>query len=77
MNYEENLKNLKEQLDRLKNMKYKSEARLEQLNAQKKYILNEIEKLGIKPEDLENEISNLKSEIDRLFAEANDLMPRL
>ena len=77
MNYEENLKNLKEQLDRLKNMKYKSEARLEQLNAQKKDILNEIEKQGIKPEDLENEISNLKSEIDRLFAEANDLMPRL
>ena len=67
MNYEENLKNLK----------YKSEARLEQLNAQKKDILNEIEKLGIKPEDLETEISNLKSEIDRLFAEANDLMPRL
>ena len=58
-------------------MKYKSEARLEQLNAQKKDILSEIEKLGIKPEDLENEISNLKSEIDRLFAEANDLMPRL
>jgi len=41
-------------------MKYKSEARLEQLNSQKKDILLEIEKLGIKPEDLEKEISNLK-----------------
>lgn len=77
MNYEENLKNLKEELDRLKNMKYKSEARLEQLNSQKKDILFEIEKLGIKPEDLEKEISNLKNEIDKLFNEANDLMPRL
>lgn len=77
MNYEENLKNLKEELDRLKNMKYKSEARLEQLNSQKKDILLEIEKLGIKPEDLEKEISNLKNEIDKLFNEANDLMPGL
>ena len=77
MNYEENLKNLKEELDKLKNMKYKSEARLEQLNSQKKDILLEIEKLGIKPEDLEKEISNLKNEIDKLFNEANDLMPRL
>lgn len=77
MNYEENLKNLKEELDRLKNMKYKSEARLEQLNSQRKDILLEIEKLGIKPEDLEKEISNLKNEIDKLFNEANDLMPRL
>ena len=77
MNYEENLKNLKEELDRLKNMKYKSEARLEQLNSQKKDILLEIEKLGIKPEDLEKEISNLKNEIDKRFNEANDLMPRL
>lgn len=77
MNYEENLKNLKEELDRLKNMKYKSEARLEQLNSQKKDILLEIEKLGIKPEDLEKEISNLKNEIDKLFNEAYDLMPRL
>ena len=77
MDYEENLKNLKEELDRLKNMKYKSEARLEQLNSQKKDILLEIEKLGIKPEDLEKEISNLKNEIDKLFNEANDLMPRL
>ena len=58
-------------------MKYKSEARLEQLNSQKKEILAEIEKLGIKPEDLESEISNLKNEIDKLFDEANNLMPRL
>lgn len=77
MNYEENLKNLKEQLDKLRNMKYKSEARLEQLNAQKKDILNEIEELGIKPDELESEISKLKNEIDSLFNEANDLMPRL
>ena len=58
-------------------MKYKSEARLEQLNSQKKEILTEIEKLGIKPEDLESEISNLKNEIEKLFDEANSLMPRL
>lgn len=77
MNYEENLKNLKEELDRAKSLKYKAEARLEQLNAQKKDILEEIEKLGVKPEDLESEINNLKDEIDKLFKEAEELMPRL
>lgn len=46
MNYEENLKNLKDQLDRLKNMKYKSEARLEQLNSQKKKFLLRLKSLA-------------------------------
>lgn len=76
MNYEKELNNLKESLEKAKNLKYKAEARLEQLNQQEEEIINELKDLGVKPEELETEINKLTSEIDKLFKEANQLLPK-
>lgn len=76
MDYEKELNILKENLEKAKNLKYKAEARLEQLNQQENEIIKELEKLGIKPDELESEISKLTSEIQKLFKEANDLLPK-
>lgn len=76
MNYEESLKQLKEDLDKAKNIKNKAEGTLEELKKQETTILNELEQLGVKPENLKDVIENLKIEIDELLNEANSLIPK-
>lgn len=76
MNYEKELNDLKENLEKAKDLKYKAEARLEQLNQQEEEIIDELTELGVKPENLNEEIEKLSLEIKNLFQEANDLLPR-
>ncbi|MFA5577204.1 MAG: hypothetical protein WCZ27_10465 [Tissierellaceae bacterium] len=76
MDYEKDLNLLRDNLEKAKNLKYKAEARLEQLNQQEEEITNELSKLGIKPEELESEIEKLTKEIQDLFNEANKLLPK-
>lgn len=75
MDYERELGKLKDNLDKAKSLKYRAEARLEQLKKQEDDIIKELNDLGVKPEKLENEIKTLTEEIERLFKEANDLLP--
>lgn len=75
-NYEKELNLLKDSLDKAKSLKYKAEARLEQLNNQQQEIIKELKELGVNPEDLEEEISKLTKEIDTLFKKANELLPK-
>lgn len=76
MDYEKELNALRDNLEKAKSLKYKAEARLEQLNNQQQEIIKELKDLGVDPEDLEKEIKMLKSEIDKLFKEANTLLPK-
>lgn len=76
MEYEKELKELKDNLEKAKNLKYRAEARMEQLQKQENEIMNELNKLGVKPEMLDDEISKLKSEIEKLLNEAKDLLPK-
>ncbi len=76
MNYEKELNNLKENLEKAKTLKYKAEARLEQLNKQEEEIIKELKDFGIEPNELENEIKKLTLEINMLFEEANKLLPK-
>lgn len=76
MNYEIELKNLKEKLQRASQMKVKAEATLENLEENKKSYLEQVKKLGIDPKNIESEISNLKTEIESLINEANNLLPK-
>lgn len=76
MNYEKELKDLKDNLEKARNLKYKAEARLEQLNRQEEEIIGELKVMGIRPEELEFEIKKLTLEIERLFKEANELLPK-
>ena len=77
MNYEDQLNNLKKQLDRAKDLKYKADARLESLKSQRAELLKEIEKEGIKPEDLSMEIEKLEKEIVDVFQKADSMMPKV
>lgn len=76
MDYEKELNSLKENLEKAKNLKYKAEARLEQLNQQEEEIIKELKGMGIEPDELETEISRLTQDINRLFEEANELLPK-
>lgn len=76
MDYEKELNNLKDNLEKAKNLKYRAEARLEQLNKQEEEIIGELKDLGIEPKDLENEINKLTLDIQSLFKEANELLPK-
>lgn len=76
MDYEKELNVLRDNLEKAKSLKYRAEARLEQLNNQQQEIINELMELGVNPEDLEEEIKKLKFQIDELFREANRLLPK-
>lgn len=69
------LKNLKSEIDRAKNMKNKAEGTLEELKKQEKQYLDELSEMGIEPENLEAEIERLRLEIDKDLKEANALIP--
>ena len=73
MDYEKELNLLKDNLEKAKSLKYRAEARLDQLKLQEEEIIKELQDLGVKPEDLETEIKNLTEEINKLFTEANEL----
>lgn len=76
MNYDKKLNVLREDLEKAKSLKYRAEARLEQLKKQEDDIVKELEELNVKPEELDGEIQKLTLEIDRLFKEANELLPK-
>lgn len=73
--HEKELTKLKDDLDRAKNLKYKSEARLENLNKQHEELISELEEYGVNPEELDKEINKLENEISNLFNKANELLP--
>lgn len=76
MDYEKELGQLKDDLEKAKSLKYRAEARLEQLKQQEDEIIRELKELGVNPENLEEEISNLSEEINKLFESANELLPK-
>ena len=76
MDYEKELNQLKEDLEKAKTLRYKAEARLEQLKNQEDQIIDELQTMGVAPDDLEKEIGSLKEKIEELFKKANDLLPR-
>lgn len=76
MDYEKELSQLKENLEKAKSLKYRAEARLEQLKKQEDEIINELKALGVEPNDLEDEINKLTLEINQLFKDANELLPK-
>jgi chromosome segregation ATPase len=72
--HENTIKELRENLDKAKNMKFRAEARLEQLEKQKQDIINEINAMGLKPENLESEITKLEGQIEQLLNEAKKMV---
>jgi chromosome segregation ATPase len=74
--YDKAISQIKENLDKAKNMRIRAETRLEQLNKQKADIVNELEALGIKPEGLDLEITKLRKEIEDMITNINEMIPQ-
>lgn len=72
---EKRIAELKENIEKAKQLKYKYEARLDELQRQKERLLAELADLQVRPEDLEGEISRLKGEVESLLREAATLLP--
>ncbi|MFY9612624.1 MAG: hypothetical protein WAQ12_03710, partial [Tissierellaceae bacterium] len=64
MNYEMELNKLKEDLDKAKDLKYRAEARLDELKKQENELIKELEELGVDPKDLDSEIEKLTKEMN-------------
>lgn len=76
MNYDIELSNLKEDLEKARSLKYRAEAKLEQLKNQEEEIIKELKELNIEPDQLATEIERLTKEINLLFKEASELLPK-
>lgn len=66
---------LKEQIEKAKQLKYKYEARLDELQRQKERLLQELQEMQVRPEDLESEIRRLQTDVEALLREAAGLLP--
>lgn len=75
-NIEQDLASIKEAIDRAKDMRYRAEAKLEELENQKQRLLDELNQLGVSPEDLEMEIQKLEAEIEKGLNETWNMIPK-
>ena len=73
MDPEKEIHELKQKIDKAKAMRYKAEARLEELQKQRQLLLDELAKLNVKPEELDKEIEKISAEIKDLLKKAKDL----
>lgn len=76
MSIEKEINTLKEQLENIRSIRYKAEARLEELTKQHKAIITEIQDLGVDPDKLEHEIEKLEIEIQTLLKQTKDMLPK-
>ena len=73
--YEKVISQLKENLEKAKSMKFRAEAKLEQLNKQKEEIASEIKSMGLEPDNIDKEITKLQEQIDVLIEESKEMLP--
>ncbi|WP_332690386.1 hypothetical protein [Halalkalibacter lacteus] len=76
MTVEQQLAQIKKAIDKARDMRYRAEAKLEELENQKNRLLVELEELGVHPEDLDQEIKRLEREIDLSLKETWELIPK-
>lgn len=72
---EKRIAELKEQIEKARQLKYRYEARLDELQRQRERLLAELAGLQVKPEDLDGEIQRLRTEVEALLQEAGSLLP--
>ena len=77
VDYEKTIAQLKDNLEKAKSMRFRAEAKLEQLNKQKEEIVKEINSMGLEPENIDKEIEKLKNEIDVLIDQSRELLPTM
>lgn len=73
--HEQRVSELRDRIEKARQLKYKYEARLDELNRQRERLLLELAELQVRPEDLAGEIERLQQESDALLQEAAALLP--
>ncbi|WP_017727393.1 hypothetical protein [Halalkalibacterium ligniniphilum] len=73
---EQDLAAIRKAIEKARDMRYRAEAKLEELENQHKRLLEDLEELGVKPEELEGEIARLEQEIDQGLKETWNLIPK-
>lgn len=73
--HERAIAQIKEQIQKAQQIKYKAEARMEQLKQNRAELLGELEALGVTPEGLDAEIKRLQEEVTTLLREAAAMLP--
>lgn len=76
MSIEQQLSQMKKAIDKARDMRYRAEAKLEELENQKDRLLAELKELGVKPEELDQEIERLEQEIQVSLTETWNLIPK-
>lgn len=76
MNYEEQISDLEKKIAHATEQKNKAEARLESLQIQEKDLLEQLNEIGLSPDDLESEITRLDNEIQANLRAANEYLPK-
>ncbi len=77
MDYEMSITQLKENLEKAKGLKFRAEAKLEQLNKQREEIIREIKSMGLEPENIDREIEKLQQEIEKLLSKSQEMLPTM
>ncbi len=73
--HEQRVSELRDRIEKARQLKYKYEARLDELNRQRERLFLELAELQVRPEDLAGEIERLQQESDALLQEAAALLP--
>lgn len=66
---------LKERIKQATGNKIRFEERLQRLQSEREQLLRQLAELGVKPEQLDDEIKRLQGEIEALLREADALLP--
>ncbi|WP_100373133.1 hypothetical protein [Bacillus sp. FJAT-45037] len=73
---EQDLTKMRKAIDKARDMRYRAEAKLEELENQRTRLLKELEELGVSPDQLDNEIIRLEKEIDQSLEKTWNLIPK-
>ncbi|WP_096199433.1 hypothetical protein [Bacillus sp. FJAT-45350] len=73
---ETDLVQIKEAIDKAKDMRYRAEAKLEELENQMQRLLEELHELGVEPQQLEVEIERLEKEIQQGLEKTWAMIPK-
>ncbi|WP_245684719.1 hypothetical protein [Orenia metallireducens] len=73
--YEQEITQIKKELDTANRLKMQSEARMESLKKDNEKLVAEIKEFGVEPENLEEEIKKTEAKLQKLLKQAKEMLP--
>lgn len=73
--YEDRIKDIKDNLDKAKTIRIRAEARMDELVKQQKAIMKELKGMNVDPDKLEETIADLKNEIEDMLDKVDKMIP--